>query len=82
MCYEIYIAPNKPLKTIQWGENNRKLYVSWEGEKEKGPLKTICLTEKDVGRQFNLSPTSPKFIKKLQEKYNYNKRQTAPISYL
>lgn len=130
MCYEIYIASNKPLKTIQWDENNRKLnvekidskdkiirkvfsrqhiyyigshlkcgcgffyessltsdcdgrvvarqinqsqeelkeyirqslgkskeielYVSWEGEKEKGPLKTICLTEKDVERQFNL----------------------------
>jgi len=130
MCYAIYIASDKPLKTIDWDENNRKLnvdkidlkdeiirkvfskphiyyigshlkcgcgffyesslapdcdereverqvnqsqeelkeyirqsldkskeielYVSWEGEKEKGPLKTIRLTDKDVEKQFNL----------------------------
>ena len=130
MCYEIYIASDKPLKTIDWDEKNRtlnvnkidskdeitkkifskpyiyyigshlkcgcgffyessltpdcdekevarqvnqsqkelktyirqslgkskeiELYVSWEGEKEKGPLKTIHLMDKDVERQFNL----------------------------
>jgi len=130
MCYEIYIASDKPLKTIDWDENNRKLnvnkidskdkiikkifskphiyyigshlkcgcgffyessltpdcderevakqviqsqkelkkyirqslgkckeielYVSWEGEKEKGPLKTIHLTDKDIKKQFSL----------------------------
>ena len=130
MCYEIYIALDKPLKTIHWDEKNRKLnvnkidpkdeiirktfskphiyfigshlkcgcgffyessltpdcderevarqvnqsqdelkeyirqslgkskeielYVSWEGEKDKGPLKTIRLTDKDVERHFNL----------------------------
>jgi hypothetical protein len=129
MCYAIYIASDKPLKTIDWDENNRKLnvdkidskdeiirkvfskphiyyigshlkcgcgffyessltpdcderevarqvnqsqeelkeyirksldkskeielYVSWEGEKEKGPLKIIHLTDKDVEKQLN-----------------------------
>jgi hypothetical protein len=130
MCYAIYIASDKPLKTIPWDENDRKLnvnkldpkdniikrifskphiyyigshlncgcgffyesslarncdekevakqvkksqeelkkyiirslgkskeielYVTWEGEKEQGPLRTINLTHKDVEKQFNL----------------------------
>jgi hypothetical protein len=130
MCYAIYIASDKPLKTIPWDENDRKLnvnkldpkdniikrifskphiyyigshlncgcgffyesslarncdekevakqvkksqeelkryiirslgkskeielYVTWEGEKEQGPLRTINLKHKDVEKQFNL----------------------------
>ena len=140
MCYEIYIASDKPLKTIDWDENNRKLnvnkidskdkiikkifskphiyyigshlkcgcgffyessltpdcderevakqviqsqkelkkyirqslgkckeielYVSWEGDKEKDPLKTIRLTDKDIKRQFNLEERHFYIIKK------------------
>jgi hypothetical protein len=140
MCYEIYIASDKPLKTIHWDEKNRKLnvnkidpkdeiirkvfskphiyyigshlkcgcgffyessltldcderevarqvnqsqeelkeyirqslgkskeielYVSWEGEKEKGPLKTIRLTDKNVERHFNLEERHFYLIKK------------------
>ena len=140
MCYAIYIASDKPLKTIHWDEKNRKLnvnkidpkdeiikkifskphiyyigshlqcgcgffyesslapncdekevakqvkqsqeelkkyikqslgkskeielYVSWEGEKEKGPLKTIRLTDKDIKRQFNLEERYFYIIKK------------------
>jgi len=140
MCYAIYIASDKPLKTINWDEKNRELnvnkleakdkiikkmfskphiyyigshlkcgcgffyessltpncderevekqviksleelkkyikqslvkskeielYVSWEGEKEKGPLRTINLTKKDVERQFNLAERHFYLIKK------------------
>jgi hypothetical protein len=35
MCYEIYIASDKPLKTIHWDEINRKLNVAKIDSKDK-----------------------------------------------
>ena len=140
MCYAIYIASDKPLKTIPWNENDRKLnvnqldpkeniikkifskphvyyigshlncgcgffyessltpdgdekevakqvkksqqelktyikqsldqskeielYVTWEGEKEQGPARTIHLTHKDVEKQFHLEERHFYVIKK------------------
>jgi len=140
MCYAIYIASDRPLRTIKWDKKNRKLnvnqleakdkkikkifskphiyyigshlncgcgffyessltpncdetevekqvkksqeelkkyikesldkskeielYVSWEGEKEKGPIRTIALAKKDVDRQFNLAERCFYLIKK------------------
>jgi hypothetical protein len=41
-----------------------ELYVSWESENEKGPVKTIHLTNKDIATQFNLEERHFYIIKK------------------
>ena len=35
MCYEIYIASDQPLKTIDWDDNDRKLNVNKLETKDK-----------------------------------------------
>ena len=35
MCYEIYIASDQPIKTIDWDDNDRKLNVNKLETKDK-----------------------------------------------
>ena len=44
--------------------NEIELYVNWESEKEKGPIRTIRLTNKDISTQFNLEERHFYIIKK------------------